>query len=606
MKVFAKRGINPKGTVLSLADFKLFSDIENQEYNPSKMADIIKKAEEYLDKEIKVIPLSSYREYLEKGRMDTHSSLYYARPNGMFYLGVAEWYENKGRFTEKLIDYIWSILEETTWVLPEHTWHFPNRGTTNVPPIVGDRVLHGLELAAIYQGATLALVYKLNEDKIRAFSAVVADRIVYELKKRIIFPYLNCRFTWEGDYGNKVNNWCPWNISNILLVVALIEEDMYNRERTVTLALQHLDNFISWYKEDGGCDEGPTYWGHAGGSLFDCLETLSDLTDGKISVYDEPIIKAMGEYLAKFSIAGRHFVNFADSHSTAAHDGYLLRRYGEKCGSEVLASFGDVMASYMSASLAISHPYRALKSLLYPPVKREDVVAKAAKSCFFPDLKVMIERESENPEEGLFLAIKGGNNGESHNHNDVGSFVVYYNGKPVLIDAGVGGYTRQTFSPQRYELWFMQSRYHNLPMFDDVGQMQGGAYASENEVYDPEERSFTLNIEGAYRPEVGVKSLRRYARMGDGEITVRDEITLDSEKLITFCFMTHRVPTVEGNRVLLTEGRVLEFENDKLNATIEEFDPVGMNTESAWGTDKLWRIRLETRAEGGSFTFTIR
>ncbi len=606
MKIFANRSINPNKKVLSLSDFKLFSDIENQNYDATKMAEIVKKAEEYLDKEIQIIPLSTYREYLEKGRMDAHGSFYYPRLNNMFYLGIAEWYESKGRFTEKLIDYIWAILEETTWVIPEHTWHFPNRHTTNVPPIVGDRVLHGLELAAIYQGATLALVYRLNEDKIRAFSPIVADRIIYELKKRIIFPYLNCRFTWEGDYGNKVNNWCPWNISNILLVVALIEDDMYNRERTVSLAMQHIDNFVSWYKDDGGCDEGPTYWGAAGGSLFDCLEILYDITGGQINVYDEPMVKKMGEYVAKFNISGRHFVNFADSHSTASHDGTLLRRYGEKCGSEVLASFGDVMASYMSTALHFRHPYRSLKFLLYPAVKREDVVAKAAKSCYFPDLKVMIERESENPEKGLFLAIKGGNNGESHNHNDVGSFVVYYDGKPVLIDAGVGGYTRQTFSSQRYELWFMQSRYHNLPMFDDVGQMQGGAYISKNEIYNPEERSLTLDIEGAYRPEVGVLALRRYAKFGEGEITIRDEIKLDSEKQITFCFMTHRAPSLDGNRIILAEGRALEFEKEKLAAVIEEFDPVGMNTNSAWGTDKLWRIRLQTRASGGTFTFKIK
>jgi hypothetical protein len=92
----------------------------------------------------------------------------------------------------------------------------------------------------------------------------------------------------------------------------------------------------------------------------------------------------------------------------------------------------------------------------------------------------MVLRESENPDEGLFLAMKGGDNNESHNHNDVGSFIVYKNGKPVLIDAGVGEYTKQTFSPDRYKIWSMQSLYHNLPSFDGVGQVNGSQYASKN------------------------------------------------------------------------------------------------------------------------------
>ena len=47
---------------------------------------------------------------------------------------------------------------------------------------------------------------------------------------------------------------------------------------------------------------------------------------------------------------------------------------------------------------------------------------------------------------GFFVATKGGYNNESHNHNDVGSFSLYLNTMPVFIDAGVGTYTRQTFS----------------------------------------------------------------------------------------------------------------------------------------------------------------
>lgn len=48
-----------------------------------------------------------------------------------------------------------------------------------------------------------------------------------------------------------------------------------------------------------------------------------------------------------------------------------------------------------------------------------------------------------------FVAAKGGNNAESHNHNDIGNFIVYHNNQPVVIDLGRDTYTSKSFSNQR-------------------------------------------------------------------------------------------------------------------------------------------------------------
>jgi hypothetical protein len=36
-------------------------------------------------------------------------------------------------------------------------------------------------------------------------------------------------------------------------------------------------------------------------------------------------------------------------------------------------------------------------------------------------------------------------------------------GQPMLIDVGVGVYRRQTFGMERFEIWTMQSSWHNAP-----------------------------------------------------------------------------------------------------------------------------------------------
>jgi hypothetical protein len=205
----------------------------------------------------------------------------------------------------------------------------------------------------------------------------------------------------------------------------------------------------------------------------------------------------------------------------------------------------------------------------------------------------------------MFLAIKGGNNGESHNHNDIGSFILYRNGKPVLIDAGVGEYTRQTFSKDRYKIWSMQSLYHNVASIGGQGQMNGAQYKASDVVYDEQDRRLTLELKDSYLPEVGIESYKRTATLKDGVATVTDSIHLNEEKEVDFIFMTHREPKLEnGGKILLTEGCVLNYSTE-LEAEIEEFDPVGMDTKTLWGTEKLYRIHLKTTAKECEYTFTV-
>lgn len=575
--------------------------------NKSRLESLIARADEDLDAPIPPLTLSDYRAYNITGSTMTYGSPYRRRMDMALRLAMAEIHTNSGRYFEKMLDVIWAMLDESTWMLPEHTVHMPEEATARmpVPAAVGEKYAHGIELGSAYRSALIALIYHYFEDRFKEISPFINERIVYTLKARAIEPFCKYYFRWEGMGGNRVNNWCPWIVSNILLTTALIENDMSVRETVVKRSMVFLDNFINCYKPDGGCEEGPTYWNAAAGCLFDCLELLEDLSDGMINVYSDPLIKAMGEYAPRMNITDRYFVNFADSRSTCGYDGNMLRRYGKKCGSEILESFGDSMMNICGVGFDVAIPYRSLRSFTTPTRDVSKSVLRAATDTYFPDLKVMILRESEIPDEGIFFAMKGGHNDESHNHNDVGSFVVYRNGKPVLIDAGVGEYTKQTFSKDRYKIWSMQSLYHNLPSFDGVGQHNGAKYCSKNEVYNKDGRSLTLDITDAYAEECGLISYVRSGSLCGGAVTITENIKLSEERLIDFVFVTHREPHVLDNgRIALTEGCTLEY-NAELCPEVEAFDPVGMNTVQAWGTEKLYRIHLKTSANECKASFII-
>ena len=609
MKIFETSNFSAKGNVLPIESFRLMRDVDEVKFNTEseEMKEVLHYAEMALMQEIPAMPLSKYRAYLENGSTTIYSSPYRARMSMLMRMSIAEKVEGKGRFIDKIADLIWAMCEESTWMLPEHTPHRTHEAAkgSKVPPTAGAKYGHGLELGAAYRAANIAVAYSWFKDKFDEISPFINERILFELKDRIIDPFITHTFWWEGVTGNRVNNWCPWIISNILTVVSLTEENLERREKVVELAMKYLDNFINCCPEDGGCDEGPTYWNAGVGCLFDALELLEDMTDGYINIYEDPLIKALGEYEARVNITGRYFVNFADSRSTCALDGNMIIRYGQKCSSKILVAFGKAMLQIRGPVFDTAIIYRTIRSLTSPTLDVSTVTPRSARNTYFKNLEIMILRDSRNPEEGMFLAIKGGNNAESHNHNDVGSFIVYRNGNPVLIDAGVGEYTRQTFSKDRYKIWSMQSLYHNVASFGGLGQTNGEQYKATNAVYNKADRKLSLELKEAYAPEIGVESYKRTASLNEGVVTVTDSIQLNEEKEIDFVFMSHKKPKSGGKgKILLTEGCVLNYDTD-LSAEIESFDPVGMDTVALWGTKKLYRIHLRTTAKECEYTFTV-
>lgn len=125
------------------------------------------------------------------------------------------------------------------------------------------------------------------------------------------------------------------------------------------------------------------------------------------------------------------------------------------------------------------------------------------------------------------MATKGGYNNESHNHNDAGTFSLYLNTTPIIIDAGVGTYTRQTFGPERYKIWTMQSNYHNLPMINGVPQQFGSQYKAEDVRFDPKRTSFSADLAAAYPAEAGVEKWIRSYQLGKNSLKIEDSFSLN-------------------------------------------------------------------------------
>jgi hypothetical protein len=550
---------------------------------------------------------SNYLKFARNGNRSEYEIPYFVRRDILGTLVIAECMEGKGRFLDAITNAVWSICEESSWVVPAHMYmqaNEPGLPDTSAPVV------------DLFDGETAALVawtaYLVGE-QLQGVSPQILPRLHREIDTRLLTPNLERDdFWWMGFGERRVNNWNPWVNSNWLTCVLLMEENDERRAAAVYKILRSLDRFLVPYPQDGGCDEGPVYWGRAGASVFDNLELLYGVTGGNLDEYGEDLVREIGRFVYRAHIAGKFYLNFADAAAVVSPDPILVFNYGRRIGDEKMVSFGAWLAE--EADL-LHHGARTEKDIA-PSMGRvlpalfslqtlpRNAQPPLARDVFLKVIEVMAARDQEQSSQGLYLAAKGGHNDESHNHNDVGNFVVYRDGKPVIIDVGVETYTRKTFSPQRYEIWTMQSQYHSLPTIDGVMQSPGAEFAARDVQYSADDSAarFSLDIAGAYPPEAKLKSWQRTLSLVRGQqVELEDRYDLAQKPgKLTLSLMTPcqvdatQAGTLELRQAALTGGQVsgsgkVSYDPAAFEVTQEEIQVKDERLAGAWG-NRLCRL----------------
>jgi len=606
--IFADRGIHAAGNLLPAADFRLFADgkFDLSEALARYGAQFIARAESELETPYPMLNATLYMEFARIGNRANFENLYFRRRMMLLNFVLAELAEKKGRFTDRIIDGVWHVLEESTWILPAH-----NRTNKNNPgtPLIDafftaeedDDVKH-IDLFSAATGAQMAMIWYLTADILDPQAPVIRRRLLSQLRQRILHPFYTYedRDWWMGLNERKLNNWTPWIVSNVLLVTALCEEDDGQREAAVEKCMVILDRFTRDYPADGGCDEGPGYWNAAGASYFDCLELLYDLSGGKIDVFDDVLVGKMCEYIMNFSITDTTYINFADAASHLRPNFRMISRMGRRLGNDRLAAFAaSITHDADKKELNTNQSYRFYKDMMEETPSETEFVPH--EKIWYDGLQVAITRD---PQSGMFLALKGGTNGESHNHNDVGQFILFDHGEPVILDAGVEQYCRDTFSSRRYTLWAMRSSYHNIPEISGAEQKPGGQYRAEVISYDGDSGALTLELKNAYPAEAKIDSYRRCASLKDGAVTVTDMIRLTEPGSVVFHYITADKPEFDGNTVRFASGHVAEFD-PSLVASADEIDLKGGKISREWKRESLWRVNLAAKENISDVVYTM-
>lgn len=312
--------------------------------SPSQIDEIMKIAESSLNSPIAEITGTMAMDFVRSGDRENHGKASFGRRNQLMPLIIAESIENKDRFTEKIFNLVWAICEESFWGVPAHI-----RGT-GLPDIQNPNV----DLFAAETAAVLGVADYLVGEKMDKINPLIRKRMYIETNRRIFQPIKK----WE-NYGylsrtKPVNNWNPWIVSNLLMANLFLEKNETERAVNVKDYLFYLDAYLNSLGDDGGCDEGPSYWFAAGASVYDCLEIMENVSKGKINIYDEPLIKNMASYVYKMHIADNYFVNFADADPKITKpDGLMLYRFGQAIKDEKMVAMGQWAFSKFNQEIAV-------------------------------------------------------------------------------------------------------------------------------------------------------------------------------------------------------------------------------------------------------------
>lgn len=500
--------------------------------------DVVERAVTFINEPVPELPDSLFLEFSRNGNRYNYQAPFGRRRSSLALMTIAECIENRGRFIPAIERYIRGICTEKTWVLPAHDRDLDN--------FYGRKVQ--IDLACATASWYLATADYMLGDRL---DGPVRRLIRDEVRRRAFDPFLAMirgeeeLLWWMTEQTNNWNSVCIGGVAGAALTLIDSREErglfLYGVEK-------YAPNYILSLTDDGYCSEGLGYWNYGFGHYIMLAEAVRQATGGQWDMLDNGKVRRIAEYPLNVEIAGDIYPAFADCSIEARPNPrymrYLNRRYEWGIGEWETAprSYGGSL--YEFALYEVTDPYSNRLSIISgerSPKLRH----------WFEHAGILIVRPHGGAENCLAVALKGGHNGEQHNHNDVGSYVAVLGGKALLADPGGEVYTARTFSSQRYESNVLNSFGHPVPVIAGKLQKTGAdakAVVLETDFTESSDR-LVLDLTTAYDvPEL--KRLTRtfeYSREGRGSLKITDNVEFFSPETYENAIVTFSSISQDAN-----------------------------------------------------------
>ena len=498
-------------------------------------------------KPVEALRYSEFRMFKYTGNRSFYEGQYFLRRRRMNASALLSLiYPEEEKYLVCLMDVIYNICDEYTWCLPAHQTALEINNNSH------------LDLFACETGFALAEIYTLMGDRLEA---LIRDRIRVEYKRRIIEALDRQTYGWERSLANW-NAVCSGSVgcSIMLLHPELMEKYKARLD-------ENFEYYLKGFKDDGVCEEGVGYWHYGFGFFTVYADMIRNFTNGETDYFTRPKVKEVATFIQKMLLSGKSSVSFSDGGRTCNYHLGLLHYLKNEYPDAI--SIPDPKDSYNADGCGRWCLH--FRSFLW--LKEEYLTPDAAtkEATYYAQYSQWMVHKNAN----YGFAAKAGHNGEPHNQNDVGSFIIAKNGRQVLVDPGAGMYTRQYFAfDTRYTILQCSSRGHSVPIVDGKYQKpstRDHRCGSADTKY--ENGVFSADIAGAYEIE-GLNSLVRAFSWNDTTVTLTDTYDYTGEGDIVERFVTLVKPVSEKAGEVTVDGITVNYDPAVCELTLgsEDFE----------------------------------
>lgn len=485
------------------------------------------QAEKQLAAPAPVLSYSLFRLYWENGDRAQYETAYFERRSRLLCFSLLAWLDIENeKWLRALEDILWDICAEPFWCMPAH---FMAEGDA---PLPFSAYATQLDLFSCETAFALAECLALHENRL---APDVISQIDAQLELRVFTPFSNGDTLYR--FEAMTNNWssvCGGAIGGAALYRL---QDKARLASVLHRCLSCMEVYLSSFGEDGVCVEGVGYWAYGFGFYTCFADLLEKRTQGALNLFNHQKIQAIAKGQQYFYLAGENTVSFADGGAKAGFrmgiSCYLQKRFPATALPNARYA-DDVLADHCNRFCL------ALRDFLWYSSSETIFGLPDENSTWLPDAQWFLSRANR-----LAFAAKAGNNGESHNHNDCGSFILCKDGAPLLCDLGAGLYTGASFGPHRYDIFINASRSHSVPLFGGIEQRAGADAASRDvEVKQGEWASLSMDLSACY-PLPALTRLKRVFihQKAENRLSLTDDFSFDTPMNITEVFVS-REPIV--------------------------------------------------------------
>ncbi|HVV01774.1 MAG TPA: heparinase II/III family protein [Verrucomicrobiae bacterium] len=508
------------------------------------LSSLISGAEALASEPIPVVTDDLFLDYSRTGNRDRCQAVLFRRENRLRTLALAECLENRGRFIKPLADTIKSFCEDRTWVYPAHDGKLSNFYGRSID----------IDLRSSALAWDLATVDYLLGDRL---DAKTRGLLYDNVERRVLQPF---RDTVEGrrppmHWLHLTQNWNAVCLAGVTGAALAIVPSRADRALFVAAAEQYIRYFLKSFTPDGYCSEGLGYWNYGFGHFLMLGEAIRQATEGHIDLVADPAASAPALFCFRDEIINGIYPTIADCSPGTRPDprwvSYIRQRFGLKGAAKK-----SINLNGPSGDLADTLLF-AFSDGSFPPVaKSKTALDDSPLRTWFNDGGVLICRPAAG---GDFAAVlKGGNNAENHNHDDVGSFSVVCGHTMLVCDPGSEVYTRRTFGPHRYDSDVLNSRGHAVPVI--AGQLQRTGRDARAVVthtnFEPDEDTLAFDLRSAYSvPELKKLDRTFVFQRREPALIVRDNVQLTRpENFETALITWGQWKKLSENELLIADG----------------------------------------------------